>query len=226
VPEVRIGLPSEARAVLRVAALLPRDLDQDFPSTVGMGEHVAVFVHGLLATAGVMRPLREHVGLLDGVRTAAFTYPPGMGVAAVAEELQGLMSRLPREAPIHLVGHSMGGLCVRWLVQELRSDRRVVQTVSIAAPFQGARGARLMPGQAGRDLRAGSQVLARLGASAAKGDVPHLSVFGALDSAVPESTTLGFGERLVVPGCGHNALLFHPDVLSAVRGRVDDAMAR
>jgi len=140
----------------------------------------------------------------------------------VAEALGALVRRLPEGVRVHLVGHSLGGLAVRWFVQEQDGarDPRIVQTVSLAAPFQGARGARLFPGPAGRDMRAGSASLSRLVASASRSALPHLSVFGTTDTAVDAKTRFPVGERLVISGAGHNALLFDDRVTALVAERV------
>jgi triacylglycerol lipase len=220
VTDVRIALAHEARAMLRMAALLPRDWQRAVPGACGPGDDVVVLVHGLLATAGVMRPLRQGIEVLECVHTATFSYPPGLGIDAIARELGRVLDSLGQEARIHLFGHSMGGLAVRWFVQQVRHDPRIVQTISVAAPFKGARGAFLMPGQAGRDIRAGSELLARLHASASRGEVPHLTILGAADTAVPVETAFPIGDRVVIPHCGHNALLFHPAVREAVVARV------
>jgi triacylglycerol lipase len=214
-------LRQEALAFARVAALLPLDRAARLPDRVDAGDDVVVLVHGLLATAGVMRPLREDVERRTGAKTASFTYLSGTGVRRIAEDLRELLDRLPRGVRIHLVGHSLGGLVVRWFVQEVASDFRVAQTITVAAPFEGARGARLMPGEAGRDIRAGSPVLERLRQGALRTEsLPHCSIYGAFDAAVPSGTRFGIGEHVLVPDCGHNALLFHPTVGDVVARRV------
>jgi pimeloyl-ACP methyl ester carboxylesterase len=208
----------EARALLRVAALWPYDLEATIP-VAHAGEDVAVLVHGALATAGTFRPLREELERA-GVHTATFTYAPSFGVEEIAAGIRDLLQRLPGGVRIHLVGHSLGGLAVRWFVQEMGSDPRVVQTISLATPFEGARGAQLLPGPAGRDMKHKSPVLERLLASAARTGIPHLSILGTTDTAVSSETRFPVGDRLVIPYAGHNMLLFHADAVRAVRDRV------
>ncbi len=212
----------EARAFVRLASLLPRDLDTSVPKGIRDGEDVVILVHGALATAGAWRPLRDRLERL-GSRVATFTYPPSFGVTDIAETIAGILRRLPRTCRVHLVGHSLGGLAVRWFVQEYPTDPRVAQTISVAAPFDGARGARLLPGPAGRDMQRGSAVLRRLAAGAAEPRVPHLSIFGTADTAVPSDTEFGAGDRWVVPDAGHNALLFDEDVAHRIIGRIGRA---
>jgi triacylglycerol lipase len=209
----------EARAFLRLALLMPRDLGEIMPPSAGAGDDIVVLVHGALATAGAWRPLRERLERL-GAHTAAFTYAPHYGVQAIAASLADLVKQLPPGARIHLVGHSLGGLAVRWFVQEYPVDSRIVQTVSVATPFWGARGARLLPGPAGRDMAAGSAVLERLTTAAASCPVPHLSIFGTADTAVAPDTTFPVGDRVVIPDAAHNALLFDPSAAEQVILRV------
>lgn len=209
----------EARAVARLAALLPLDWAEPRPLSADVDD-VVVLVHGTMASAGAWRPLRAELSLLERTHSMAFSYTPVRGVADVADLIKDCLSRVPANVRVHLVGHSLGGLAVRWFVQETDGDARVVQTISVAPPFDGARGAALLPGPAGRDLRSGSPVLARLAESAFGPRIPHLSIFGSADTAVDPATSFPAGERVAVSGAGHNALLFHPEVSRQVRERV------
>jgi pimeloyl-ACP methyl ester carboxylesterase len=218
-PDFMEAAAREARAFARLARLLPLDLGQVVPDGAREGDDVVVLVHGALATAGAWRPLRERL-LAEGVHSASFTYGPSAGVVAISEGIGRIIRLLPARVRLCLVGHSLGGLAVRWFVQEAGGDPRVVGTVTVAAPFGGARGASLLPGQAGRDMSRGSPVLERLSLSALRTEVTHLSIFGSADTAVSEDTPYPVGERLVIPGAGHNALLFHDDVSGSILARL------
>jgi pimeloyl-ACP methyl ester carboxylesterase len=209
------ALGREALALARQATLLRHDLSVVVPPR---GGDVAVLVHGFLATAGVLRPLREALESDAGVTVASFTHAPGVGVTGLARRVSDLVRRLDAER-IHLVGHSIGGLAARWFVEELGGDRRVVQTVSIASPFWGVRRARLLPGVLGRELAPESAVLTRLRASVRRG-VPHFAVSGSHDAVVGPPAPLGSEDEIVAHGCGHNAVLYDPVVLRAVVGRL------
>jgi pimeloyl-ACP methyl ester carboxylesterase len=211
----------EARALFRLVTLLPLDFQAKVPLDIAAGETVAVLVHGSLATAGAWRPLRRKLEA-TGTRVLTFTYGPGSGVREVAREIAAVLDGVPLGTRVNLVGHSLGGLAVRWYAQELPSDPRIVQTISVAAPFAGARGAWLLPGPAGRDMQRGSDALVRLATSAAEPAIPHLSIFGTADTAVASDTAFPVGERVVVAGAGHNTLLFD----DAVADRIVAAIAR
>jgi pimeloyl-ACP methyl ester carboxylesterase len=211
------ALGREALALARQATLLHRDVAPVIPKAA-QGD-VVVFVHGFLATAGVFRPLRDAVERETGALTASFTHAPGVGIrdiaARLAEVVRGFESS---EVRLHLVGHSIGGVAVRFFVSELGGDRRVAGTVSIASPFAGAPRARHFPGALARELEPGSALLAALRGS--RPDVPHLSIAGGGDRTVPDGAHFEHGERLLVEGAGHNEVLYHPDTVRAVVRRV------
>jgi triacylglycerol lipase len=221
-PEQIRAVGREALAFARQATLLHRDVTATYPRLASPGDDVVVLLHGLFATAGV---LREAVERVTGAHTASFTYAPGPGVARIAETLAELVDRLPSGVRIHLVGHSMGGIAARWFVQELGGDPRVVGTLSLASPFQGTRRARLVPGASGRDIGIDSAVLSRIRERGECG-VPHLSVIAGRDVLVTEEASLPHGRRIVIGDSGHNGLLFHPRVAEIVTERVMELRER
>jgi triacylglycerol lipase len=222
VPRLHVlrAVSREARAFARLAVLVPRDLRNDVPDSVEDGDDVVVLVHGAMATAGAWRPLRKALEALGHTHTATFSYGLGNGVADIANCIEVLLRRIPGNVRLHLVGHSLGGLAVRWFVQETRSDKRVVQTITVAAPFRGARGAFLFPGPAGRDMKKGSVVLRRLAEGASEPGLPHLSILGNADTAVNVRSFFPVGERAVVGDAAHNTLLFDEEVSRLIVERV------
>jgi pimeloyl-ACP methyl ester carboxylesterase len=209
----------EALALARQARLLRHDLTTIVPPSGH--RDVAVLVHGFLATAGVLRPLSEMLERDAGVGVASFTHTPGTSVATLAERLRALVGQLEHAERIHLIGHSIGGLAVRLFVQELGGDPRVVGTISIASPFAGARRARLLPGQLGRELEPGSELLQRLRVGAGrKPSVPHFAIAGTHDRVIHAGSELSEWELLSVTGAAHNSVLYDPTVLRAVTARV------
>lgn len=217
------ALRREASAMARQARLMRHDLFSVVPAEAC--DDVVVLVHGFLATAGVLRPLAERLERDAGARAATFTHLPGEGIEQIARRVGELVAKLPSGTRrVHLVGHSIGGLAARYFVDELGGDARVVQTVSIASPFRGVPRATLLPGRLAEDLDPESPLLARLRAGVGRG-VPHFSIAGSHDAVVASGALLPSGERLEVPGCGHNALLYDPVVLGEVVSRVRAAIA-
>jgi triacylglycerol lipase len=220
------GVGREAAAIARQATLIYRDVRGARPMWVRPGGDVVMLVHGLFATAGVLRPLRRDIEDRTAAFTTSFTHPPGPGIPSIARDIARAVRAISGDVRIHLVGHSIGGLAVRYFVQELGGDSRVVQTISIGSPFNGTRPARLFPAPVGRDIAPGSELLARLAQGARQRlGVPHLSIAGLEDHVVPTGAELAAGEALRVAGCGHNSLLYHPRVVAEVISRIGRVQA-
>lgn len=212
----------EALAVARHAVLLRHDTGAAItPVAAADGDDIVVFVHGLFASAGVLRPLRAAVTRNAGVHAAALTYAPGPGVAELAARLAAVTRELPAGARLHLVGHSLGGIVARYFAQEA-GDARVAQTISMASPFAGLPQARLFGFDAARDLDPEGPLLRRVLLGAADSSVPHLSIIAGSDlmAHAPVTHALPGGEVVVMKGRGHNALLFDEEVARLVELRV------
>jgi triacylglycerol lipase len=112
-------------------------------------------------------------------------------VAAKVEEVR----RLTGAEKVHLVGHSLGGVLIRWYVQEMGGDRFVDTAITVASPHEGTVAALPALGRTARDLRPGSAVMRRLACGARPTDVRWIAFYSNLDV-------------LVVPG--PSAMLRHP----------------
>jgi triacylglycerol lipase len=211
----------QAISTLREIARVRADLMPVVPNAIA-GDDVVVLVHGFLATAGIFRPLRARLEREAGARIASFSHAPGLGVKRIAQQLSGIVDRIPTGTRIHLVGHSLGGLVARWYVQEGGGHARIAQTIAIATPFGGAKLAERCKLFVGNDLHAGSDVLARLrDGSSGTPQVPHLSIAGTADRVVsPVSARFGASEIAVLEGRGHNQLLFDREAIDLVVSRV------
>jgi triacylglycerol lipase len=211
----------EVKAFAHQAWLLHHDVGPIAPAELPRaGADVVVLLHGLFASAGVLRPMKREIERATGAVTASFSYPPGPGVGELAERLDALIGALPGDARVHLVGHSLGGLVARWWAHSRTRDPRVVQTISLASPFNGTRHARVFPVGAARDITPGSPLLTQLALSARSAALPHLSIVAEYDSVVTERAALDGDEVIVVPGLGHNGLLFDVRVASVIASRL------
>lgn len=214
----------EAMAFARQAWLLRHDvLEPVVPANVGEDDDVVVFLHGLFASAGVLRPMRAQIVRHAGMHAAALSYAPGPGVDEIASRLTELLGALPRTTRIHLVGHSLGGIVVRYYAQET-GDERVVQTISLASPFGGVPRAAWLGFEGARDLDPDSPLLLRLRLRSGTHTVPHLSIIAGADSLVkaPIAHALPGGDVTVMKDRGHNTLLFDEEVARVVERRILD----
>jgi len=215
---------SEALSTLRELARIRADLRPVVPR-VRCGDDVVVLVHGFLASAGVFRPMRVRLERDAGAFVATFSHAPGLGVRRIAGQLAKLIERIPHGTRIHLVGHSLGGIVGRWYVQEMGGDARVVQTISLATPFGGARIAERIRVLVGADLHAEGDILPRIRERARASSVPHTSIAGTRDRIIgPASRAyLAHGDTIELEGRGHNALLFDREAIAHVVAKVKSA---
>jgi triacylglycerol lipase len=210
----------ETLATLREAVLWPRDLATILP-TAGPGDDVVVLIHGFLASGGVFRPMRRWLEREANARVATFTHAPGFGVRSIARSLARIVAKIPREARVHVVGHSLGGLVARWYVQELGGHARIAQTISLASPFGGTPVAEAFPWLVGADLLPDSPLLDRLRTGPYASSVPHLSIVAGKDRLVPARyASFHHGDVVHMPGRGHNTLLFDEEVIRLIADRV------
>jgi pimeloyl-ACP methyl ester carboxylesterase len=218
---------TETLSTLREVVLMPRDIVPVVPERIHPTDDVVVLVHGFFASAGVFRPMRRQLVEQTGAKVASFTHAPGASIARIAKSLASIVERVPVGCRLHLVGHSLGGLVARWYVQELGGHRRVAQTISLGSPFGGTERARRFRFLVGAELHRTSPVLARLRARAHEHDVPHTSIVAEGDQMVVpcESAVFPRGDVHVLPGRGHNTLLFDPESIAHVVDRVRKVQA-
>jgi hypothetical protein len=154
-----------------------------------------VLVHGLFGDPTNFLLLRGHLGA-HGIRNfASFAYPPRLDYQRLARHLGRVIESLclATGAPeVDVIGHSLGGLVARYLV-EMEPEHRIRRLVTLGAPYF----ASPLP----------RQELVILGAADPIIPPPH-PILG------PHAAHVAHGGRVVlVPDCGHWGLLYHPTVL-------------
>lgn len=193
----------------------------------GEAERAVVFVHGFGATGPVFEPMRAYVEERLGVRTLDFTYGSFTSFHRVAERLaREIEERVDPRSRLDLVGHSLGGLLVRWYVQELGGADRVRRVVTLATPHAGTRSARIAPGPLRHALLPDNPVVRRLHHGRHRAaEVEHTALVAGSDlmvtppasaAALPGATVRWFED------IGHNGMLFEPEVLEAVVDALGD----
>jgi pimeloyl-ACP methyl ester carboxylesterase len=150
-----------------------------------------VFVHGLLGDRTNFLTLGRHLDS-RGVRSFAhFSYGPRLDYQRLAARLGREIDTLCEVAGVDrvdVVGHSLGGLVGRYLV-DTRAAARVRRLVTLGAPYYAGG----MP-------------------------ACELAVFAANDPLIPVPHAADGlrGRVVVVPECGHLGLLYDPGVLGVV----------
>jgi pimeloyl-ACP methyl ester carboxylesterase len=157
-----------------------------------------VFVHGLFGDRTNFRGLRSDLAGRGVANVAFFEYAPRLDWPRLATRLGRMLDGLRREAGVRavdVVGHSLGGLVARYLV-DMRGDAPVRRLVTLGAPYFGSP----LP----------SNELAVFGHHDPIVPVPH-PAYG------PHAPHMHPGGRVVVvDDCGHWGLLAHRSVAREV----------
>ncbi len=217
-PRALGAVAKELLAYVGHAALLPVSGGPDPDAAPGLADRTILLVHGLLAKASVLRPMREYLRRRGHQRFVSFTHD-GTDVARIAEKLAEAVSLRIPEGRIDVVAHSLGGLAVRLWLQELGGALRVDRCVFLGVPHAGTDRARLLRLQSLAALRPGSPLFERLRRSLDRASsVTTTSVLAEGDLMIrPIESAGAFGQSVHrIPDLGHNGLLFSPRVLRIV----------
>ncbi|MEZ0311956.1 MAG: esterase/lipase family protein [Myxococcota bacterium] len=114
-------------------------------------------------------------------------------------------------AKVIVVAHSQGGLLTRVALSK-DPTLPISGVVTIGSPHAGTVMARVARTANAKQMRYGSEFLRDL----PKAEVPFVSIYSDLDNIVFPKETSRFGRCVELPGIGHHALCFSPEVLSAV----------
>ncbi|HEY0359066.1 MAG TPA: alpha/beta fold hydrolase [Mycobacteriales bacterium] len=218
------GVRREASCLLRAVTGLPTVLGDRTPRLTELPSAGAatittpvILVHGYLGTGAGWAPLvrslhRAGVGNVFVLRYDAFAAGVPAAAAALVAAATTAMARAGRPG-VHLVGHSLGGVVVRYAVQHLGLDAVTRSVLTVAAPHQGTWLARFGPGPSAAALRPGSPILAAL--------PPLESTPGVRWAAVHAGTDVVVGGRRAaggtsVPAYGHLGILRAPELGDAV----------
>ncbi len=212
----------EAAAVLGSCALLPFGARPTRAKTPRERERrTVVLVHGYLLNRGPLAPLAAWLRLA-GHDVISFDYRSSDGVERNARALGEFLRTRVRGGRIDLVGHSLGGLVSRAYLQLLGGARRVDRCITLGTPHAGTYAAYWLDSRVARELRPGSDVLARLEASRANAArVEFLSLVAGADTIVIPRVCAAHERVVHLPDLGHFGLLWSPRVFALVR----DALA-
>lgn len=177
------------------------------------GAPLTVFVHGYLASSGVLGPM-GHALHEAGVapHQIHFGYPPVGSVDAIARRLGKHIAAAGHAPSVRIVAHSLGGIVARWYAHVLGG--RVDRIVCIASPHGGTQSARagsFIP--LAREMVPGHDTLERLAAAhrADRHTEVHCVVGSDDDAIVPrESAWLDDETGVVIPGATHSSILYDP----------------
>ena len=238
-PATYTGHLREAVATMKCGVLYPLGLAEAAVST-GRQRGDAVHDTPVVLVHGYGHNRSGWFALDRSLRAAGFSSVHTMnyvawgreGVPQLAQRLADRVAevlRLTGASKVHLVGHSLGGVLIRWYVQELGGDAFVDTAITVASPHEGTVTANIGVGPCARDLRPGSTVLRRLAATARRTDVSWVAFYSNLDLVVQpasaaqlRSPALG-AENVLVKDHGHVGIMSSPVVVDAIVERLEHA---
>jgi len=145
------------------------------------------------------------------------------GLPVMAEQLQREINERFGNERVVVIGFSMGGLISRYYLQELGGAKRCDGFFTISTPHHGTKAAHLFYGEGARQMRPGSEFLARLEATENRlGDMPVFSYCTPADLIILPYTSSQWdrAENLCVPCPLHPMMTFSPRVRRDILGRL------
>ena len=151
-----------------------------------------VLVHGIFDNRSIFALLRR------GLRRRGFGSTYALNYNALTDDIRGVAMRLgdlvqdvceeTGHEQVHVIGHSMGGLIGRYLVQRLGGDEFVHTLVTLGTPHQGTLPANLVPITVARQMRVGGDLISELSEPAPGCRTRFVAVWSDIDQLViPQS---------------------------------------
>jgi pimeloyl-ACP methyl ester carboxylesterase len=196
------------------------------------GPHGPVLlVHGYAGSGDSWEPLRQALGAAGFGDVLTLSYNSFAGgvpdlAAGVATHARAAAAGAGR--PVHLVGHSLGGLLLRYAVHRHGLGELAATAVTIATPHRGTpyallgRVGRLTPGRCVRHMAPGSALFPLLcGPAPMPTGTRWISFYSDADRVAPPWSARLSDPRLhaanvVVPGCRHLTICRDPRIVTGV----------
>ena len=125
-----------------------------------------VLVHGIFDNRSIFTLLRRGLHRRGFCSTYALNYSPWTDdIRSMAARLGDLVAQVCDETgheQVHVIGHSMGGLIGRYLVQRMGGDDLVHTLVTLGTPHSGTLPAHVVPLELARQMRIGGALINEL----------------------------------------------------------------
>ena len=174
--------------------------------------------------------------LVRHLRHCGFDHVYSLNYSPLAHDLPGLARELARRIDairevtgarrVHLVGHSLGGIVIRYYVQLLGGDANVDTAITIASPHEGTLAAGFGRSPVLRQLRVGSWVIQALDETARPSPVQWVSYYSNLDVLVQPASSAMLrhpaldATNVLVKDHGHLSILLAPGLGRSIASRL------
>ena len=187
-----------------------------------------VLVHGIFDNRSIFAVLRRGLHRRGFGPTYALNYSALTEDArSVAARLGSLIGQVREETGherVHVVGHSLGGLIGRYLVQRLGGDESVHTLVTLGSPHGGTLPAHIVPLEVARQIRIGGDLIEELAQPAADCRTRFIAVWSDIDQLVIPQTHARIdhpdlrARNVLVRGVGHLSLPVDGRVVREIAG--------
>jgi triacylglycerol lipase len=209
------------------------------PSGDAARDTPVLLVHGFGHNRSGWFVLNQHLRSSGFTSVHTWNYDPlRHDIPELAEMLSDrveMLRALTGAEQVNVVGHSLGGILLRWYVQELGGDQRVQTAITVASPHQGTRLATFIPGRRGRiatELAPQSWLLRRLEHTARPSAVRWVAFYSNLDFFVqPAASAMITNPALTaanvfVKDLGHLSIMLSTRVASCIVDALRSAPAK
>lgn len=222
-PGTYLGHAREALGIARAIANYPAGMSDaavqcGAPTGDECHDTPVVLVHGYGHNRSAWVLVERKLRAAGFHRVTTLNYNPLRDdVPAVARKLADhveLVRTLAGVEKVHVIGHSLGGIVLRWYVQELGGDKHVATGITVATPHHGTAAARFAAplGPTAKQLLPGSHVLRRLRPPTQDEPVRWVSCYANLDMLVRpcRSAVLEHATNVLIKDHGHLSILLSP----------------
>ena len=238
-PGTYVGYAREAATLAQCVVRYPfgvmdGGLRNGRPSGDDVHDTPTLLVHGFGHNRSGWFVLNQHLRRAGFTSVHTWNYDPWRhDIPELAEMLSDrveMLRGLTGADRVNVVGHSLGGILLRWYVQELSGDARVRNAITVASPHEGTRLATFIPGRRGRiasELAPGSWLLRRLAHSAHPTPVRWVAFYSNLDFFVQPATSAMItapalnATNVFVKDAGHLSILLSPQVAEGISGALE-----
>jgi pimeloyl-ACP methyl ester carboxylesterase len=180
-----------------------------------------ILLHGLFQNRSCLLPLAWHLRRAGFDCVVSINTPAWHDLATLTERVRNTVAQVRAAtgaAQVHLVGHSMGGITARALLQRQDGAAKVAGCVTLGSPHRGSRLARLAVSRLGRSLLPGSEFLCRLNAVPLPKQPHFTAIYSRHDNIIVpmENARLEGAHNIELTGIGHTTLLFSTKAARAV----------
>jgi pimeloyl-ACP methyl ester carboxylesterase len=233
-----LGHAREAANLLKCVASYPKGvLDSAItfgrPADDVRHDTPVLLIHGYGHNRSAWFVLDRHLRNAGFTSVHTFNYNPFTHdvpqIAARLKERIDLLRSVTGADKVHVVGHSLGGVVIRWFVQELDGEAVVDTAVTVASPNTGTWAAVAGSfGRTGKQLLPGSPVMRRLNARPLPSSVRWVAYYSNLDLLIQPcaSAKLPGAANLLVKDHGHVSILLSDKVARSIVDQLESGTVR